>query len=135
MKNSKQEFHGNGKLDCLSTFSTINVPCISESCIDVKMKLNFYFHTSLWCLKRFCGGLKGLHKTFWGTTKKCENKNLFIFSLCLGLGWKGHTSLWLLKRFCGGLHKTFWGPTKKCENKNLFIFSLRPGLKWKGSWK
>ena len=21
-------------------------------------------------------GLKGLHKTFWGTTKKCENKNL-----------------------------------------------------------
>ena len=29
-----------------------------------KKKLNFYFHSSLWCLKRFYGGLKGLHKTF-----------------------------------------------------------------------
>ena len=27
-----------------------------------KIKLNFYFHTSLWCLKRFYEGLKGLHK-------------------------------------------------------------------------
>ena len=33
-------------------------------------------HTSLWCLKRFYEGLKGPHKTFSGTTKKCENKNL-----------------------------------------------------------
>ena len=41
-----------------------------------KIKLNLYFHTSLWCLKRFYEGLKGLHKTLWGTTKKCENKNL-----------------------------------------------------------
>ena len=41
-----------------------------------KIKLNFYFYTSLWCLKRFYEGLKGLHKTFWGTTKKCENKSL-----------------------------------------------------------
>ena len=40
-----------------------------------KIKLNFYFHT-LWCQKRFYKGLKDLHKTFWGTTKKCENKNL-----------------------------------------------------------
>ena len=36
-----------------------------------KIKLNFYFHTSL-----FYEGLKGLHKTFWGTTKNSENKNL-----------------------------------------------------------
>ena len=43
---------------------------------EKKIKLNVYFHTSLWCLKRFYEGLKGLHKTFWGTTKKCENKNL-----------------------------------------------------------
>ena len=41
-----------------------------------KIKLNFYFHISLWCLKRFYKGLKGLHKTFWGITKTCENKNL-----------------------------------------------------------
>ena len=30
----------------------------------VKIKLNFYFRTSLWCLKRFHENLKGLHKTF-----------------------------------------------------------------------
>ena len=39
---------------------TLNVSCISESCIDIKIKLNFYFHTSLWCLKRFYEGFKGL---------------------------------------------------------------------------
>ena len=41
-----------------------------------KIKLNFYFHFSLWCLKKFYKGLKSLHETFWSTTKKCENKNL-----------------------------------------------------------
>ena len=54
----------------------LNVPCISESCLEIKIKLNFYFHTSLWCLKKFYEGLKGLHKILGGTTKKCENKNL-----------------------------------------------------------
>ena len=39
---------------------TFNVLCISESCIEIKIMLNFYFHTSLWCLKRFYEGLKGL---------------------------------------------------------------------------
>ena len=29
-----------------------------------KTELNFYFHTSLWRLKRFHEGLKSLHKTF-----------------------------------------------------------------------
>ena len=43
---------------------TLKDPLISESCIEIKIKLNFYFHTSLWCLKRFYEGLKGLHKTF-----------------------------------------------------------------------
>ena len=28
-------------------FSTLPVPCISESCIEIEIKLNFYFHTSL----------------------------------------------------------------------------------------
>ena len=51
---------------------TLPVPCISESYI----KLYFYFQTSFWCLKRFYEGIKGLYKTFCGTTKKCENKNL-----------------------------------------------------------
>ena len=55
---------------------TLKDPFISESCTEIKIMLNLYFHTSLWCLKRFYEGLKGLHKTFWGTTKKSENKNL-----------------------------------------------------------
>ena len=44
---------------------TLPVPCISESCIEIKIKLNFYFQTSLWCLKRL-GFMKAL----------CENKNI-----------------------------------------------------------
>ena len=36
---------------------TLPVPRILESCIEIKNKLNFYFHTSLWCLKRFYEGL------------------------------------------------------------------------------
>ena len=30
---------------------------IFESCIEIKINLNFFFHTSLWCLKRFYEGL------------------------------------------------------------------------------
>ena len=48
-----------------------------------KTNLNFYFHFSFWCLKRFYEGLKGLHKTFSGTTKKCGNTkiNLIFISI------------------------------------------------------
>ena len=58
-----------------STNLTLPAPFISESCIKIKINLNFHFYTSLWCLKRFYEGLWGLHNTFWGTTKKGENKN------------------------------------------------------------
>ena len=37
---------------------------------------NFYFHTFLYYHERFYEHHKGLDKTFWGTTNKCENKNL-----------------------------------------------------------
>ena len=42
------------------------------------INLYFYFHTSLWYLKRF---YETFHKSFWGTTKKNENKSLgwFLF--------------------------------------------------------
>ena len=43
---------------------------------EKKTELNVYFHSSLRCLKRFYKGLKSLHKTFSGATKKCENKHL-----------------------------------------------------------
>ena len=45
---------------------------------DEERNFNFYFRLSLWCLKRFYEDLEGLHKTFWGTTKKCDYK---IFKL------------------------------------------------------
>ena len=32
---------------------TLPVPCISQSYTEIKIKLNFYFHTSLWCPKTF----------------------------------------------------------------------------------
>ena len=60
---------------CPNTYGAFN-PSRPNSEQKENIKLNFYFHTSLWCLKRFYEGLKGLHKTFWGITKKCENKNL-----------------------------------------------------------
>ena len=44
-------------------------------------KKNFFFQTSLQCLKRFHKDLKGLRKTFSGTTKKCENENLIFISI------------------------------------------------------
>ena len=34
-------------------FLTLPALCISESCIKIKIILNFYFHTFLWCLKMF----------------------------------------------------------------------------------
>ena len=40
------------KTDIAYSLTTLNNPCISESCSEVKSKLSFYFHTSLWCLKR-----------------------------------------------------------------------------------
>ena len=43
---------------------TLPTLCITESCIKTKINLIFYFHTSLWCLKRLYEGRTGLHKTF-----------------------------------------------------------------------
>ena len=36
---------------------TVKDPFISESCIEIKIELDFYFHTSSWCLKSFHEGL------------------------------------------------------------------------------
>ena len=36
---------------------TLPAPCILESSSKIKIHLNFYFHISLWCLKRFYEGL------------------------------------------------------------------------------
>ena len=55
---------------------TLKDPIISESCIEVKIELNFYFHTSLWCLKRFYEGLKAFIKPFEAPQRSMKNKNL-----------------------------------------------------------
>ena len=52
----------------LCWYVTLPTPYISEKCIKIKINVNFYSQVSLWCLI-------GLHKTFLGTTAKCENKN------------------------------------------------------------
>ena len=48
-----------------------------------KINLNSYFHTCLRCLKKLYEGLKSFHKTFWGTTKKCENSDLCRIKILL----------------------------------------------------
>ena len=50
-----------------------------------KICMNLYFHSSLWSLKRFCKGLKDLYKTFWGTTKKRDNKYLSWYKILIQL--------------------------------------------------
>ena len=62
--------------DEISTRVSIINPSRPDPGRREKINLNFYFHTSLWCLKRFYEGLLGLSETFRGTIKKCENKNL-----------------------------------------------------------
>ena len=52
---------------------TLPTPFISESCIRIKTNANFYFQTSLWCLKRFYEGLNFLFSSRIGTRRvnKC----------------------------------------------------------------
>ena len=49
---------------CIEIIINPSRPYISESCIKIKINLIFYFHSSLWCCKRFYEGLKGIYKTF-----------------------------------------------------------------------
>ena len=58
-----------------SIFLTLPATSISQSYIKKNINSNFYFHTSLWRLKRFYQGLKGVFKMLWSITKS-ENKNL-----------------------------------------------------------
>ena len=62
---------------------TLNVPCISEICIEIKIQLNFYFHISLRCLKS-----KSFIKTFEAPQGNVKIKiQLNFFSLSgIGMG-------------------------------------------------
>ena len=67
-------------MENLTSKSTRPAPCISESYIKIKIQVkSFFFYTLLSCRKRFHEAYKGLHKTFWGTAKKCENNNSSYF--------------------------------------------------------
>ena len=60
-------------------------PNISESCIKIKINLNFNYSL-------LCGaskGIKCLHKTFWGNRKNCNKKFKLIFFLRPGWRWEG----------------------------------------------
>ena len=61
---------------------TFPAGCISESCIKIKINLNFYFHTSLWCRKRFYDTTKPF-KPYKTPHKKSENKNLIVSGILL----------------------------------------------------
>ena len=60
---------------------TIPVPCISKSSIEIKIKLNFYFHTSLRCLKVFIKPFE--------VAQSVKIKISVNFSVRPGLGRKG----------------------------------------------
>ena len=50
--------------DCHTRLLNLNVPYISGSCIEIKIRLNFYFHTSFGASKGFMKALKAFIKPF-----------------------------------------------------------------------
>ena len=71
---------------CVYQELTLNVPYISESCIEIKIKWNFYFHTSTWCLKRFYEVFKTFIKPFETPQRNVKIKILLIFFSSSGIG-------------------------------------------------
>ena len=50
---------------------TLPAPCISESCIEMKIELNLYFHTSIFTLSLRLGlGREGLNHSI--NVKSCD---------------------------------------------------------------
>ena len=105
-------------------FLTLPVPCISESCIEIKIKLNFYFHTSLWCLKQ--NALKAFIKPFEAPKRKVKIKISLIFFYSSGTG-TGRVKTFLSKknrsaqtlyvtRSSSSVHKTM---KNKCSDRPI----------------
>ena len=71
----------------MSLLSHLTLPslCISERCIKMKINLNLYFHTSLWCFTRLYEDLKGLHKPI-EAPRRSVKKKLSKFSSSSGIG-------------------------------------------------
>ena len=60
-ENMKASFSMKSSINSHSSLLTLLAPIPDK---EKKVNLNFYFHISLWCLRRFYDGLLGLHKTF-----------------------------------------------------------------------
>ena len=92
-------------------------PCVSKNYIKIKVNLSFYFHFSL----RY---LQGLHKTFWGTTMKYENKNLFNFCSLSGI-WTRSVNLSNIPNYCllFYVHCLLF-PLKVAKRNIFFQFSI-----------
>ena len=73
------------KIALLSCPLTLKGLFISESCIEIKIELKFYFHTSLWCLKRFYEGLKAFIKPFEAPQRSVKIKILLNFFTLSGI--------------------------------------------------
>ena len=72
---------------------TLPVLCISQSCIEMWINLNFCFHTSLWCLKRFYEE-RFYQKPFEALQGSVKIKIQVNFSYLSGIGTGGVKSLY-----------------------------------------
>ena len=70
--------------DLITSYDGFSHNMAFQSCWDAesnlpgqkeKIKLNFCFHTSLWCLKRFYEEIKAFIKTFEAPTRSVKIKN------------------------------------------------------------
>ena len=60
-------------------FEKANLGLFVMFCLELPPKKKFHSLFTEIIAPHSCVGLKGLHKTFWSTTKKCENKNVSLF--------------------------------------------------------
>ena len=74
MRKTKKDYYGN-----LNEKNGVdNNPSRPNHGRREKIKLNSYFHTSLWCLKRFYEGLKGLIKLFEAPQRNLTFNLIFV---------------------------------------------------------
>ena len=81
-----------------------------------KNEAKFLFSHFFLVLKKFYEGLKSLHKTLWGTTKKCKNKNLAWFLFQYNFQKCTEQEKLIISKW--------WRKFKIMEPSNFFDFSL-----------
>ena len=85
------KYNVNKKLEHLTTWNEIQrslrTPWYPFRPDKQKTLAAFFISHFLWCFKRFYEDLKGIHKTSWGTKKKCEN-NITFWNARDGKSWE-----------------------------------------------